>query len=331
MSENTESLVLGIDIGGTKILTAVVNSQGEVLSRDYRLTPARKGVKAVVRAIVDSANRALTQANMTAAELSAIGIGAPGLSDPEAGILYTSPHLPGWQDVPLRDIVGKELGRKAFMANDANAAALGEFYFGAGRGARNLIYITISTGIGGGVIINGELYTGASGVAGEPGHMTIDDKGPLCRCGNTGCWEMLASGTALAREAKQRIREGAETSILNYAGDDVEKVTGEVIHSAAKEGDSLAKELIAQVSYYLGVGLANLVNIFNPELIIIGGGLSRMGDMLLEPAYKVAEERAFEQAYRAVRFSLPELGDDVGVLGAAVFAMREMERIESQR
>jgi len=331
MSENTEALFLGIDVGGTKILTAVVSSQGEILSRDYRLTPAKKGVKAVVRAIVDSANHALDQTNVTAAEIKAIGIGAPGLSNPEAGILYTSPHLPGWRDVPLRDIIGKEIGKRAFLANDGNAAALGEFYFGAGRGTRNLIYITISTGIGGGVIINGELYTGASGVAGELGHMTIDYKGPQCQCGNTGCWETLASGTALAREARQRIREGIETSILKYTGGDVEKVTGAVIHSAAKEGDSLAKELIAQVSYYFGVGLANLVNIFNPELIITGGGLSRIGDMLLKPAYKVAGERAFEEASRAVRFSLPELGDDVGVLGAAVVAMRKTEGTKSQR
>ena len=155
--------------------------------------------------------------------------------------------------------------------------------------------------------------------------MTIDDNGPLCNCGNRGCWETLASGTALTREAKRRITDGAITSILNYAGE-IEKVTAEVIYDAAQAGDDLAKELIAQTAYYVGIGLANLINLFNPELIVIGGGLSHMGDMLLEPAYKVAAERAFKEAYRAVRFAPAKLGQNSGVLGAAVFALEEMKR-----
>jgi glucokinase len=326
--ENADDLILGVDLGGTKILTAVTNSRGEMLSRDHSITPAKKGHEAVIQSILESAYRALEQADVAISELTAIGIGAPGLSNPEAGILFTSPNLPGCRDVPLRDIMQERLGKKTFLINDANAAALGEFYFGAARGARNFIYVTISTGIGGGVVINDKIYTGAIGAAGEVGHMTIDDNGPICNCGSRGCWETLASGTALAREARHRIKEGVRTSILEYAEGDVEKVTAQVIHSAAEQGDSFAKELIARTGYYVGVGLANLINIFNPELIVIGGGLSNIGDMLLEPAFKVAGERAYKEAFQAVRFASAELGRNSGVLGAAAFALQEIKRGE---
>jgi glucokinase len=326
LGENADDLILGIDLGGTKILTAVTDSQGNMLSREHSITPASKGRETVIQSILDSAHSALKQAGIAISEIFAIGIGAPGISNPETGILFTSPNLPGWQDVPLRDIIQSRLGKKAFLINDANAAALGEFYFGAARGARNFIYITLSTGIGGGIVIDGKIYSGAIGAAGEVGHMTIDDNGPICNCGNRGCWETLASGTALAREARQQIKEGVRTSILEYAEGDIEKVTAQVIHSAAEQGDSLAKELIARTGYYVGVGLANLINIFNPELIVIGGGLSNIGDMLLKPAFKTAGERAYKEAFQAVRFASAELGRNSGVLGAAAFGFWEMRK-----
>lgn len=325
MNKNPPPVVLGVDLGGSKILTAVVNTRGKILSSDYRATPANKGAEVVVREILNSADHALEQAGIPSERLCAIGVGAAGISNPETGIVFASPHLPEWHNVPLRDIIERRSGKKTFLVNDANAAALGELYFGAGRGARNFIYVTISTGIGGGIVINGELYTGAIGTAGEIGHMTIDDNGPRCSCGNKGCWETLASGSALAREAQQQIQKGVQTSILDYAGGDLQKVTAEIIGTAAEHGDALAKKLIAQTSYYLGIGFANLINLFNPELIIIGGGLSNMGDVLLKPSFKVAGDRAFKEAYRAVRFVLAELGVNSGVVGAAAFALREMK------
>ncbi|MFC1976665.1 ROK family protein [Chloroflexota bacterium] len=321
MAKNRQTLILGIDLGGTKILTAVVNNKGEMLARDHSITPAKEGQEAVVKSILESVGRALDQAHMSAADLTAIGLGAPGLSNPETGILFTSPNLPGWKDVPLRDIIEKELGRKVFIINDANAAALGEMYFGAGKGIRNFIYITVSTGIGGGIIIDGKIYTGSIGTAGELGHMVINNDGPQCNCGNRGCWETLASGTALAREARHRIKEGEATSILKYANGDLEKVNAEAIHEAAQAGDKLANDIIARLACYLGVGLANLINIFNPEVIVIGGGLSNIGDMLLKPAFDEASRRAFRQSYQAVRFASAALGRDSGVLGAAAYAI----------
>jgi glucokinase len=325
MSRPTRPVVLGIDLGGTKILTAVVDSQGNMLSRDHSKTPAAQGEDALLRAIVESVGRALDQSGLAAGDLAAVGVGAPGLSNPKTGVLYTSPNLPAVHDVPLKEIIERELTRKTFILNDANAAAFGEFSFGAGRGARYFIYVTVSTGIGGGIVIDGRIYSGFSGVAGEVGHMTIQDDGPRCGCGNIGCWEALASGTALAREARERIKEGAKTEILKYADGDLEKVRAEVIEKAAEEGDGLAAELIAHTAHYLGVGLANLINIFNPELIVIGGGLSNIGDRLLQPAFDTARSRSFPQAQRSVRFARAELGRNSGVLGAAAFALKEVE------
>ncbi len=324
MSANKQEIYLGIDLGGSKILTAVVDDRGEILSRDYRVTPANDGPAAVVREVLKSATSVVVSLGIAMKELAAIGIGAPGTSNPVRGVVFTSPNLPEWHNVPLRDIVARETGRKSYLINDANAAALGELYFGAARGVRHMVYVTISTGIGGGIIIDGQLYTGSVGTAGEIGHMTIDANGPRCRCGNTGCWEALASGTALANRARQQISDGTKTSILDDAGGDLEKVTAPVIQAAAERGDPLARELIAETGYYLGVGLANLINIFNPELIVIGGGLSNIGEALLSPAFQVAGERAFKEAYQAVRFALPKLGTDSGVLGAAAFARQSV-------
>jgi glucokinase len=324
MAEAAKGLALGIDLGGTKILTAVVDASGKIISADQGLTPSREGHEAGVSSILRSAAAALGEAGVAAEDLSAVGVGAPGLSNPETGVLYTSPNLPGWRDVPLRDMIEAGLGRKAFIINDANAAAVGELHYGAARGARNFIYITVSTGIGGGIIVDGRIYTGAAGAAGELGHMVIDDEGPKCNCGNRGCWETLASGTALAREARLRIEGGAKTSILECAGGDIDEINAEAVHRAAQQGDSLAKELIARTAYYLGVGLANLVNIFNPEVIVIGGGLSHIGDMLLEPACEEAGRRAFPQSFRGVRFARAELGPNSGVIGAAAYAREKM-------
>ena len=323
-------LSLGIDLGGTKILTSVINPQGEMLSRDHSITPAAKGPEGVIQAILESAERALAGASIGMDGVSAVGVGAPGLADTEAGILYTSPNLPGWEDVPLRDILQERFKKKAFLINDGNAAALGEYYFGAARGISHFIYVTISTGIGGGIVVDGKILKGSRGLAGEVGHMTIADEGPLCHCGNRGCWEALASGTALAKAAQKRIETGAETAILSFAEGSVDKVTAQTVQTAAEKGDPLANELILKTAYYFGVGLANLVNIFNPEMIVIGGGLSNMGDRLLKPAYQGAEERAFDRSFRMVRFVQAALGRNSGVLGAAAFAFEEMKRADRQ-
>ncbi len=330
MMSKREKLILGIDLGGTKILTSLVNSEGQILSRDHSVTPAAKGPESVIQAVVASAERALKGAPVSIEQVSAVGVGAPGLADTEAGILFTSPNLPGWKDVPLRDIIQEKLKKKAFLINDGSAAALGEHYFGAAKGVNHFIYVTISTGIGAGIVSDGKALKGFKGMAGEVGHMTIADEGPLCHCGNRGCWETLASGTALAKVARTRIETGADTTILNFAEGKIDRVTAQAVQAAAEEGDPLANELILKSAYYLGVGVANLINIFNPELIVIGGGLSNMGPRLFQPAHKVVQERAFNRAYRTVRFVKAALGRNSGVLGAATFALDEMKRANKE-
>ncbi len=315
--------VLAIDIGGTKIIAAIISGEGQVIAREYCLTLAGEGPQPVIERIFSAADRLLGQKGRDSSQLGSIGIAAAGAIDFERGVVTLSPNLPGWCDVPLRDIIEEKYRVNTRLINDASAAALGELRFGAGKGVNNLILLTLGTGIGGGIIIDGGLYCGASGSAGEIGHITIDVNGPRCRCGNTGCWEMFASGTAVAREAMRRIGQGEQSAITEIAGSQIENITAEKVEVAARRGDSLAREVILQAATYLGVGMVNLVNIFNPEMIIVGGGMSKMGDLLLEPARQIVKERAFPLAVEAVRIVPAQLGDDAGVLGAAVFARQQ--------
>ncbi len=310
---------LGVDLGGTKLIAAVISSEGEIVAREYRSTRAEEGPEGVVERIFDAINRVVSLARVETSALGGVGIAAAGALDMERGVITASPNLPGWKNIPLRDIMEKRLGIRTFLLNDANAAALGEHRFGVGRGVDDLVYITVSTGIGGGLIIGGKIYSGICGSAGEIGHMTIDVNGPRCRCGNIGCLETLASGTALAMEARERIAHGAKTSMLELAGGEPGDITAKTVSEAARGGDPVALELVSRAGSYLGVGMVNLINIFNPEMIIVGGGMSRMGDMLLDPAREVVRERAFRLPADAVRIVISELGDDAGVLGAAAF------------
>ncbi|GAH98673.1 unnamed protein product [marine sediment metagenome] len=316
-----QKLILGVDLGGTKIATALATAQGEILARGRRPTPAQAGPDAVIKSICATIDKTLAAKRLEPPQLLGIGIAAAGIIDSDKGKVVSSPNLPGWHEVPLRDAVEQRFGIPVYLGNDATLAALGEWRFGLKKGIANLIYITVSTGIGGGIIAGGKLYTGACGVAGEVGHMTIDMNGPKCNCGNIGCWETLASGTALAREAVKQIREGAKTSIIELVNGDISKIDAKVVGLAAKQGDELAKELISRLGYYLGVGLVNLVNIFNPELILIGGGVAKTGDLLLQPAIKVVKERAFSTPANAVKIKPALLGDDSGILGAVAFVL----------
>ncbi len=312
--------VLSIDLGGTKIIVAIISNKGQVMAKEYYPTLANEGPDSVIKRILSAIDRLISQSNMDSSQLDSISIAAAGAINCEAGLVTASPNLPGWNDVPLRDIVNERYRVNTFLINDAGAAALGEHHFGVGKGVNNLVLLTVGTGIGGGIIINGKLYSGPCGSAGEVGHMTIDVNGPRCNCGNIGCWELLASGTAMAKEAIRRIKQGEKSSLTKLVGGQIENITAETVSLAAQDGDSLALEVILKAATYLGVGMVNLVNIFNPEMIIVGGGVAQMGDLLLEPARRVVKERAFRLSAQAVRIVPAQLGDDAGVLGAAVFA-----------
>jgi glucokinase len=252
-----------------------------------------------------------------------VGIAAAGILDTERGIITTSPNLLHWHNVPLRDIFADRLGIVTYVINDANAAALGEHRFGAGMGFDNIVYLTVSTGIGGGIIIGGELYSGTDGCAGEIGHMTVEANGPQCHCGNFGCLEALASGWAVAKTAIERINNGGKSYIVELVDGKIDNITAEMVAAAARRGDQLAADIVAEAAKYLGVGLANLVNIFNPELIVIGGGLSKMGGMLLKPARKVLKERAFQLPAQTARIVRARLGSNAGIIGAASYVFHQ--------
>jgi glucokinase len=311
--------VLALDIGGTTIRFALVSMEGKVLARKRLPTMAEEGPTPMINRMLSAMKGLLKSHKVDPSRLHSISIATAGVIDADNGIITSSPNLPGWTNIPLRNTVETTHGISTFLLNDANAAALGEHRFGAGKGSANLFYITVSTGIGGGIIVDNNLYFGTSGGAGEIGHMTIDVNGPACKCGSNGCLETLASGTAVARDAINRIKNG-EKSSLAESRDSIENITAKDVGQAARKGDALALAVISRAAYYLGVGLANVVNILNPELIIVGGGLSKMGDLLLEPAREVVQERAFRLPAQAVRIVPSQLGDDAGVLGAAVFA-----------
>jgi glucokinase len=326
MPEDRQRPILTVDIGGTKMIVAVVLPAGKIISRRYYLTQADGGTRAVINRLSSAINRSISQDRFKNTELMGIGIAVAGILDTRRGIVTTSPNLPGWRNVPLRDIIAARSGLATHLINDASAAALGEQRFGAGRGFDNLLYLTVSTGIGGGIIINGELYSGADGCAGELGHMTIEANGPQCHCGNFGCLEALASGWAIAKEAVTRINQGEKSSIADLVDGGVENITAETVATAARQGDRLACDIVAKAANYLGIGLANLVNIFNPELIVIGGGLSKMGNMLLKPAREVIKERAFRLPAQSVRIVRARLGSNAGIVGAATYVYSQRIR-----
>ena len=316
-----EKMLVGIDLGGTKIDAVLSDNCGNIKKRELKETRASEGPNAVIKRIVEA-----IKAVSSDCKIAAVGIGAAGIIDVETGLITFSPNLPGWRNIKLKDILERELDVKTFVDNDATVAALAEHIFGIAVGCNHFVCVTLGTGIGGGIVTNGQIYRGISGGAGEIGHMTIDINGPLCGCGNRGCFETLASGTALEREAKAKIAEGAKTSIPKYAKESSNRISAKSIYLAAQDGDKLANELIAQLGYYLGVGLANLVNIFNPQIIVISGGVSRMGDLLLEPARKTVRERAFELSAKAARVEVSSLGYDAGPLGAVALALSELSR-----
>ena len=321
--EKPKPPVLAIDIGGTKIISAVISQDGQMLAKERFPTLADEGPQAVIDRMFASIDRLLNQGDMKPSQLHSISIAAAGAINFEKGMITESPNLPGWHNIALRDIMQEKYKLDTFLVNDASAAALGELRFGAGKGVRNLVLLTLGTGIGGGIIIGGELYTGATGGAAEIGHMTIEANGPRCDCGNIGCLESLASGTAVAKEAIERIKSGGKSSLVEMVKGKVEDITAEEVGVAARSGDPLARDIVDRAAFYLGVGLVSLVNIFNPEMIVLGGGMAKMGDILLEPARKLVRERAFTMLAQAVRIVTAQLGNEAGIYGAAAFAFRQ--------
>jgi len=308
-------LYAAIDLGGTKILVVVASPTGEVVASERIPTEAEGGPSAVIERMVDALRTAVEEAGVPLEQLAGIGISAPGPIDLDAGVVTSPPNLPGWRDVPLAAILREELGVPVALENDANCAAVGEHRFGAGRGYRHLIYITWSTGIGGGIIIDGRLYAGASGAAGEVGHVAVAADGPVCGAGHPGCLEAVAAGSGIAARAAEMIAAGLLPRTAALAAE-APPLSAEEVYQAGTEGEAAAAALIERAGRYFGMGLANLINIFNPQAVVIGGGLTNIGEAIMGPAIETARARSFAQSFADVAIVASELGDRAAALGA---------------
>ncbi|MER9460910.1 ROK family protein [Mesorhizobium sp. M0387] len=313
-------LALAFDLGGTALRGALVESDGRIVAHASAPTLAGAGSEAVISQIVALAGTLLREHPQ--ANVAGIGVGAPGPLDPKAGIVIAPPTLAGWHDVPLIDILGRHFGLPVRLENDANAAALGEWRFGAGRGSGSLVFVTVSTGIGGGVVADGHIYHGRRGLAAEIGHMTITGEGDRCFCGAIGCFEAVASGTALGRRAT-RLTAPGDGSLLRRLSNDGD-VSARHVVEAAKAGDANALDLIEAEAQWLGIGFTNLLHLYSPDLIVMGGGLSNGFDLLAPSIRAVIQQRAMP-AYRDVPIVQAELGDRAGLIGAASLILWEGE------
>ncbi len=311
-------LTAGIDVGGTKIAGGVVDEQGKILATARRESPATD-TDAIERAIED-----LVAELRVDHDIVAVGVGAAGFVDSRRSTVLFAPNL-AWRDEPLRSDLEKRIDLPVVVENDANAAAWGEFTFGAGEDVQDSLLVTVGTGVGGGIVLNGELHRGAFGVAAEIGHMRVVPDGRICGCGNRGCWEQYASGTALVRDTKEQARQGSliARSLVDRAGGDVENISGPLITEAARDGDSFAREQLASLGKWLGEGIASLTAVLDPEVVVIGGGVSEAGDLLLDPVRAHFAANLTGRHYRPelqVRAAL--LGNEAGMIGAADLARR---------
>ncbi len=312
--------VVGIDIGGTNIVAGTVAEDGsEVLGLVSEPTLAEQGAEGVIGRLVKLARASMAQAR--GKEIAGVGIGSPGPLDTASGVVLLTPNL-GWTNFPLRDRLAGALGLSATLDNDANCAIFGEWWRGAARGAEHVVGLTIGTGIGGGIVLCGEIYHGASDIAGEIGHMTIESMGRRCKCGNYGCLEAYASGPAIAARAVEGIGASAETSLPSYVNGDLSQITAQVVYEAAHDGDAYALEVVRDTAKFLGAGVANIVNIFNPQVVVICGGVTLAGDKLFVPLKGEVKRRAFKPAVAACRIVPGELTGTAGVYGAAAVFMK---------
>jgi len=308
--------VLAIDIGGTKLAAGIVGSAGRILARGEVPTLAAEGPERVLNRVLRLAENVLATPGVSADAIQRIGIGCAGPVDRQGGLILNPPNLPGWVRIPLVEHIEKALGRPTVLENDANAAALGEFRYGAGKGASSLVYLTVSTGIGSGIILDGKIWHGVKDGAGEVGHMTLLPDGPVCGCGNRGCLEALASGPSIARRAREALATG-QPSRLRAAGD---FTAADVVH-LAQEGDAIAAEVWNETVEYLGLGVAAIVTILAPERVVIGGGVSQAGDFLFVPLRREVRRRVKLVVVESVPILPAALGPDVGILGAAAVAL----------
>jgi glucokinase len=314
---------VGVDVGGTNIRAGVVDGEGRILGEARRPALAEKGLRAAIDRAVEAIAEAFENSGMSAAEIEAIGLGVPGAHRSSEGICVYSPNFAESRGVPVLPVIHDAFDRPAFMLNDVSVQTLGEHRFGAGQRCSYMVMITLGTGIGGGAIIDGELRVGPTEGFAEVGHMTIDPEGPICSCRNRGCWEALAGRDAIVRRAISKVQQGRQTAIAETVDYRLGSITPALIAHSAEEGDATAIEVLAETGYYLGIGIANLIQLYNPEVLVVGGGIAQAGRWLFEPILRTVRSRAHMVPASTCRIVPAQLGDDAGIIGAAVLAARE--------
>jgi glucokinase len=327
-----DGYVAAVDLGGTKILAAIVAPTGEIISRAKKSTGKDQRPEVVLDRIADCVRRAAESAKIDPAQLRGVGIGAPGPIDAENGVIRTAPNLEGWQDVPVAAELERRLGVPVALDNDVRVAVMAEAAAGAGRGCQNWIALWPGTGIGGGVVLNGEIITGVNNAAGELGHMTVKAGGPKCGCGGRGHLEALASRSAIVRWIARRADKGARTSLTKRVGRDVGDAKSDDLRAAFDEGDKLVTRAIERGAKYLAIGIANVANAINPELVVMGGGLiEAMGEPFVQMVEKRVRKQPLLAATAGLKVVASQLGDDAGITGAALIARRRAATREPVR
>lgn len=307
--------VVGVDLGGTKIYTALVDLEGAIVKEVTVKTEAHKGENVVLEKLLNTIDDVLDGIDIN--EVKAIGVGSPGPLDVEKGLIVYTPNLP-FKNFNIVQPIKDRYKLDTYLDNDANVATLSEFMFGAGKGSKNMVFITVSTGIGGGAIINGSLFRGSTSNALEVGHTTVMKGGPRCGCGNTGCAEAVASGTAIMKRAKEAVESKVETALKGY-----EQVTAKEVFLEAEKGDKVSKDILNDALSYLGITVANIANTFDPDKIVIGGGVSEAGRIVFDKIENEMERRCLKTIYNNCKVEKAVLGGKAGVLGAAALAILE--------
>ena len=312
-----KNYVVGIDLGGTKISCALADLEGNVKAQHTTPTNAHEGEQAVLDRIIGCVETVICEGKVTIDEVEAIGIGSPGPLDARTGIIITTPNLP-FKNFNLVSPLKAKFGIPVYLDNDANVAAIGEFMLGAGKGTENMIYITVSTGVGGGAILNGKIYRGSTSNALEIGHSTVAPGTVRCNCGNMGCLEAVSSGTAIGKRGREAVATNVETSLKDY-----DNVTSYEVFVEAAKGDRVAKSIIDEALNYLGIGVANAIAPFDPDMVVIGGGVSKAGEVVFETVQEVVNERCFKAMAEHCKIVPAGLGTDAGVIGAVALALLE--------
>src|SRR5580692_3848138 len=315
--------LVGVDLGGTKILAGVFTTSLKCVGRSKMSTKAERGPEAVIERIANCVQDAVDECDLSLKQVRGVGIGSPGSVDPEAGKVMFAGNL-GWKDIPLKRELEEHLGIPVFLQNDCNGCTLGVHEVELEGKPKHMIGIFLGTGIGGGLILDGKLYTGYNRTAGEVGHMLLEVNGPKCTCGNRGCWEALASRSALFRQIQEAVKDGQKTVLTSMLGDDLKDLRSGDLRKAIKQGDKFVEHIVEEAARYNGIAVANLINVLNPEVVVIGGGLmDALENEMMSVIVESAHEHAFPGSDKGVKILASKLGDDAGITGGAVLARRE--------